>query len=217
VSIEELARRFAAIYTGALTDVLDGLGYLNQTLSPELRPLRPGMTLCGPAFTIAGRPRAGIAYEESIVRILDMLGAVPAQHVAVYETNDRASAHLGELSATSLAARGCAGAVIDGGCRDVDAILNEGLPVFSRYVTPQDCVPRWEILGHSREITAGGVRVSPGDWLVADADGIVAIPQDVADEVLSRAEQVVATENNVRAAVRDGALPREAFERYGKF
>jgi regulator of RNase E activity RraA len=99
----------------------------------------------------------------------------------------------------------------------VDAILNEGLPVFSRYVTPQDCVPRWEILGHSREITAGGVRVSPGDWLVADADGIVAIPQDVADEVLSRAEQVVATENNVRAAVRDGALPREAFERYGKF
>jgi 4-hydroxy-4-methyl-2-oxoglutarate aldolase len=217
MSIEALAGRFRAIYTGALTDVLDDLGYLNQTLSPELRPLRPGMTLCGPAFTIEGRPRAGIPYAESIVRILDMLGAVPGQHVAVYETNDDSAAHLGELSVTSLTARGCAGAVIDGGCRDIDAILTEGLPVFSRYVTPQDCVPRWELLGYSREITAGGVRISPGDWIVADADGIVAIPHDLAEKVLSEAEQVVATESMVRTAVREGALPREAFERYGKF
>ena len=217
MSIEATADRFRAVYTGALTDVLDGLGLLNQTLSPELRPLRPGMTLCGPAFTIDGRPRSGIPYSDSIVAILDMLGVVPAHHVAVYETNDTASAHLGELSVASLATRGCAGAVIDGGCRDVNAIVEEGLPVFSRYVTPQDCVPRWEFLGHSREITAGGVRISPGDWIVADGDGIVAIPSDVCEEVLSRAETVVATENKVRASVREGTLPREAFDRYGKF
>ena len=200
MSVEALAGRLRAIYTGALTDVLDSLGYLNQTLSPELRPLRPGMTLCGPAFTIAGRPRAGIPYGESIVRILDMLGAVPEHHVAVYETNDLTAAHLGELSVASLKARRCAGAVIDGGCRDVAAILDEGMPVFSRYVTPQDCVPRWELLGHSREITAGGVRIAPGDLIIADADGIVAT-----------------TENKVRASVRDGMLPLEAFERFGKF
>ncbi len=217
MSIEATADRFRAVYTGALTDVLDGLGLLNQTLSPELRPLRPGMTLCGPAFTIDGRPRSGIPYRDSIVAILDMLGVVPAHHVAVYETNDTASAHLGELSVASLATRGCAGAVIDGGCRDVSAIVEEGLPVFSRYVTPQDCVPRWELLGHSREITAGGVRISPGDWIVADGDGIVAIPNDVCEEVLSRAEAVVATESRVRASVREGTLPREAFDRYGKF
>jgi 4-hydroxy-4-methyl-2-oxoglutarate aldolase len=217
MTVEALADRFRAVYTGALTDVLDGLGLLNQTLSPELRPLAPGMTLCGPAFTIEGRPREGIDYGESIVRILDMLGAVPTHHVAVYQTNDTAAAHLGELSVASLAARGCVGAVIDGGCRDVKAILDEGLPVFSRYVTPQDCVPRWELLGHSREIIAGGVLISPGDWVIADADGIVAVPSDLCDEVLAKAEAVVATENQVRAAVRAGALPREAFERYGKF
>jgi 4-hydroxy-4-methyl-2-oxoglutarate aldolase len=217
MNIGALAERFQAIYTGALTDVLDGLGLMNQTLSPELHPLRPGMSLCGPAFTIQGRPRAGIDYHESIVRILDTLGAVPAGHVAVYETGDRSAAHLGELSVVSLLARGCVGAVIDGGCRDVAPILDEGLPVFSRYVTPQDCVPRWELLGHSRPITAGGVRISPGDWLVADADGIVSVPVDLCDEVLARAEAVVATENQVRDAVRGGVLPLEAFERFGKF
>jgi 4-hydroxy-4-methyl-2-oxoglutarate aldolase len=217
MSVEAIADRFRAVYTGALTDVLDSLGLMNQTLSPDLRPLRPGMTLCGPAFTIEGRPRDGIDYGESIVRILDMLGAVPEHHVAVYETNDTSAAHLGELSVASLLSRGCAGAVIDGGCRDVRAILDEGMPVFSRYVTPQDCVPRWELLGHGREITAGGVRVSPGDWIVADADGVVAVPQDRAEEVLAKAEAVVSTENEVRDAVRAGVLPREAFERHGKF
>jgi regulator of RNase E activity RraA len=217
LDIEALVTRFRGTYTGALTDVLDGMGLLNQTLSAELRPLRPGMALCGPAFTIEGRPRAGIQYRDSIVRILDMLGSVPPQHVAVYQTNDSSAAHLGELSVTSLAARGCAGAVIDGGCRDVEAIVNEGLPVFSRYVTPQDCVPRWELLATSREITAGGVRISPGDWIVADADGIVAIPSQLSEEVLEMAEAVVSTENKVRAAVREGTLPLEAFERYGKF
>jgi regulator of RNase E activity RraA len=89
--------------------------------------------------------------------------------------------------------------------------------VFSRYVTPQDCVPRWELLGHTRPITAGGVRISPGDWIVADADGIVSVPADVCEQVLARAEEVVATENQVRDAVRQGVLPLEAFERFGKF
>jgi 4-hydroxy-4-methyl-2-oxoglutarate aldolase len=217
MSTDGTRARLGAIYTGALTDVLDGLGLMNQTLSPDLRPLRAGMTMCGPAFTIQGRPRAGIEYQQSIVRILDTLGAVSAGHVAVYETNDRSAAHLGELSVVSLLARGCAGAVIDGGCRDIRAILAEGLPVFSRYVTPQDCVPRWELLGHSRPVTVGGVLIAPGDWIVADADGIVAIPQDVCEQVLARAEAVVATENQVRDAVREGALPLEAFERFGKF
>jgi len=217
MSTEALAARFRAVYTGALTDVLDSRGLLNQTISPALRALRPGMSMCGPAFTIEGRPRAGIAYRTSIEAILDTLGAVPALHVAVYQTHDRAAAHLGELSVTSLKARGCAGAVIDGGCRDVDAILAEGFPVFSRYVTPQDCVPRWELLGHSREITAGDVRVLPGDWIVADADGLVVVPAGVCEEVLEEAEKVVNTESLVRTAVRGGMLPREAFDRYGKF
>ena len=120
---EELARRFGALYTGALTDVLDKRGRLEQTLPSKLQPLRSGMTLAGPAWPIEGRPRARIDYEVSIRKILTMLGAIPSHHVAVYQCNDRSAAHLGELSVTSLKARGCAGAVIDGGCRDIAYIL----------------------------------------------------------------------------------------------
>ncbi|HKE81272.1 MAG TPA: RraA family protein [Solirubrobacteraceae bacterium] len=214
----ELASRFASVYTGALTDVLDRHGYLQQTLPHELAPLRPGTRLAGPVYPVLGRPRPGRDYDESIRVILDMLGSVPPGHVAVYQTNDNVAAHFGELSATSLAARGCAGAVIDGGTRDAEYILREDFPVFARYVTPEDCVPRWELLDHGDvTIVVGGVRVGPGDWIAGDRDGLVVVPGDRVEDILAEAEAKVATENDIRDSVRAGALPLDAYEQYGTF
>jgi 4-hydroxy-4-methyl-2-oxoglutarate aldolase len=213
-----LAERFSALYTGALTDVLDRRGYLHQTLPPELAPLRPGMRLAGPVYTILGRPHPNHDYDTSIRRILEMLGSVTPRSVAVYQTNDRSSAHLGELSVTSLASRGCVGAVIDGGARDIEYTLREDFPVFSRYVTPQDCVPRWELVGHGDvSIVIGSVDIAPGDWVVGDRDGVVVVPGSVLEDVLGEAEEKVGTESEIREAVREGALPLEAYERYGTF
>jgi regulator of RNase E activity RraA len=214
----DLARRFSSLYTGALTDVLDRHGQLQQTLPVELAPLRKGMRLAGPVYPVLGRPHPGHDYDTSIRKVLEMLGSVPAEHVAVYQTNDRTSAHLGELSVTSLASRGCAGAVLDGGVRDADYILREDFPVFARYVTPQDCVPRWGLLAHGEvTIVLGGVRVALGDWIVGDRDGLVIVPGERVEDVLAEAEDKVATENEIRDAVRGGMLPLEAYERYGTF
>ena len=211
------AARFQALYTGAITDVLDRRGLLDQTLPAELVALEPGTRLAGPAFTVEGRPHPGHDYDTSIRKILATLGEVPAGHVAVYQTNDSASAQFGELSATSLLARGAAGVVLDGGCRDVEFIVDVGFPVFCRYTTPQDCVPRWELTATQVPLEIGGVRIEPGDWVVADADGVVVVPAKVADAVLEEAEAMVATENEIRQAVADGVLPLEAYERYGTF
>jgi 4-hydroxy-4-methyl-2-oxoglutarate aldolase len=214
----ELARRFSALYTGALTDVLDRRGHLQQTLPPELLPLRPGTRLAGPVHPVLGRPHPGHDYDTSIRAVLEMLGSVRPGYVAVYQTNDRAAAHFGELSATSLASRGCAGAVIDGGTRDAEYILREDFPVFSRYITPQDCVPRWELLAHGDvTIIVGGVRVAPGDWIVGDRDGLVIVPGGEVREILAKAEDKIATENEIRDAVRGGTLPLDAYQRYGTF
>jgi 4-hydroxy-4-methyl-2-oxoglutarate aldolase len=212
-----LAIRYSALYTGAITDALDNHGHFRQTLPPALLPLRPGVRLAGPAWPIEGRPQPGIDYDTSIRKILEMLGSVPEHYVAVYQTNDRISAHLGELSVTSLKSRGCAGAVIDGGCRDIDYILKEDFPVFARYTTPQDCVPRWELIGYGVSVSIGGVRIDPGDYVVADHDGIVVVPSEIVDVVLTDAEAVVSTEGEIRRAVRDGVLPLEAYERFGTF
>lgn len=218
VDLYELERRFVALYTGAITDVLDRMGFLHQTLPSDITSLRPGMKLAGPAYPIEGRPHPNQDYDTSVRKVLDMLGQVPTGHVAIYQTNDRSSAHLGELSVTSLKTRGCAGAVIDGGCRDIELILREDYPVFARYATPQDCTYRWELVAHGEvKVTIGDVTVAPGDYVVADADGIVVIPEGVLLNVLEQAEAKVATENQVRDAVRDGTLPLDAYERFGTF
>jgi len=214
----ELASRFAAIYTGAIADVLDRMGRFEQTLPPAIRPLRPGMRLAGPVYTVEGRPRPNADYDTSLRATLEMLGAVPPGHVAVYQTHGEGSAHLGELSVTSLKARGCAGAVIDGGCRDVDYILREDYPVFTRHVTPQDCTHRWQVTGHGDvTIEIGGALIAPGDWVVGDEDGVIVVPGDVVPGVLEAAEAMVTTENSIRDAVREGMTPLAAYERFGTF
>lgn len=205
------------VYTAAVVDVLDGLGYPSQTLPSEIGPLSRGMRVAGPAFAVEGRPRPGNEYEPSIRRILEVLGAVPADHVAVYAANDRTCAQFGELSATSLKARGVAGVVLDGGCRDVDLIVREGFPVFARFLTPQDSVPRWEVVEWGHEVSIGDVRVATGDYVLGDSDGVVVIPASLTEQVLAEAAAVVGTEDEVRRAVRDGMAPLDAFERFGKF
>ena len=213
----ERVEQFGDVYTGAVSDILDELGQARFTLPSSLKPLRAGMRLAGPVFPVRGRPMPQRPYDASIRRILTMLGEVPEGSIAVYETHDSESAHLGELSLTALSVRGCRGVVVDGGVRDVRYLLDTGLPVFSRYVTPVDSVPRWELLDWGDAVTIGDVEIRAGDILVADEDGIVRVPASLADEVLERSRELVSTENGVRAAVRSGVPPLEAYGRFGKF
>jgi len=214
---DTLPRRFAKIYTAAVTDVMDEMGLLRQTLPPTIQPLSPGMRVAGYAFPARGRPRKNGPRDEVIRRFLGMLGDVPRDSVLVIQANDNVAAHFGELSAESLRARKVRGAVIDGSTRDAASIVRLGFPTFVRFRTPQDSLPRWQVTDWGQPVTIGGVRVALGDVIVADLDGGVVVPRKVAHDVLLRCEKLVGTENKVRAAVKRGVLPLEAYERYGAF
>jgi 4-hydroxy-4-methyl-2-oxoglutarate aldolase len=212
-----MRERFGRIYTAALVDILDGRGHRRQTLPHTIRPLAPGMRVAGQAFTVEGRPTETQDWDAAVRRTLDMLGNVPPGEVAVYQCHHDLSAHFGELSATSLAVRGAAGCVIDGGCRDMRFIVEQGFPVFARFVTPEDSTWRWQVTATQVPVTIGRVRIEPGDWIVGDDDGVVAVPQALAADVLAEAETKAETENAIRDAVREGMLPLEAYDRFGTF
>ncbi len=95
--------------------------------------------------------------------------------------------------------------------------MRAGFPVFARYTTPQDSVPRWEVTGSGHEVTIGDVAVATGDFILGDGDGVLVVPAARVDEVLAEAEALVGTENEIRDAVARGMAPLEAYERYGKF
>lgn len=205
----DLSARFTHVYTGALTDVLYELGVTAQTLPPPIGPLRAGMRLAGPAFTVEARPGCS---EREGVDLVEMLHAVPDGHAIVWATGADDHSVIGDLAVALLKARGCAGLVIDGGCRDVDVVADLGLPIFCRFVTPQDMSHgRGAVVGHGHVVTIGGVSVAPHDYVVADSDGAVVVPAAFVDEVLARAEALVATETAVRSALVRGASWEEAF------
>jgi 4-hydroxy-4-methyl-2-oxoglutarate aldolase len=217
VSMRELCARYGRIYTAAITDVLDKRGYYNQALPHDIVPLRPETRLAGIAFPVSGKPSRNTETEVAIRAFLAMLGAVPRDAVLVIQSNDDVAAHFGELSAVAMKARGVRGAIIDGATRDAAYIARERFPVFCRYRTPLDSLPRWRAIEWGRPVTIGDVRVHPGDVIAGDWDGIAVVPKALALDVLIECEALLDSENKVRDAVRQGMAPLRAYEKYGVF
>ena len=217
VAPRDLCARYGRIYTAAITDVLDHLGCYNQTLPHDIVGLTPGTRLAGIAFPASGKPSRNADTEAAIRAFLTLLGVVPRDAILVIQANDDAAAHFGELSAVALKARGARGVVVDGATRDAAYILRERFPVFCRYRTPLDSLPRWLAVEWGRPVTIGEVRVHAGDVVVGDLDGVAVVPQGLAVQVLLECEALLDTENRVRDAVRKGMAPLAAYEKFGVF
>jgi regulator of RNase E activity RraA len=214
----ELCDRYARIYTAAITDVLDKRGCYDQTLPHDIVGLTPETRVAGLAFPASGKVVRQADHDRALRAFLTMLGAVPRDAVLVIQANDAgAAAHFGELSAVAMQARGVRGAVIDGATRDAAYVLREGFPVFCRYRTPMDSVPRWLAVEWGQPVTIGAVRVEPGDVVVGDLDGVAVVPRALAVPVLLECERLTSTENRVRDAVRKGMAPLAAYEKFGVF
>lgn len=213
----DLTHRLSALYTGAVYDVLREFGHADQVLPSTLSPLDPSRTMAGPVFTVSGALDQTLDPRESLLLWTAFLGAAPPGSVVVCQPHDDTVAHMGELSAETLQFRGVRGYVVDGGCRDVSFLVDRGFPVWCRYTTPRDIVGRWAVRDTGEPIKIGGVTVRTGDYVIADRDGVVIIPQQIATEVVAAGEAVVATENLVRTAILDGTDPQEAYLRFGKF
>jgi 4-hydroxy-4-methyl-2-oxoglutarate aldolase len=213
-----LVDRLAAIpYTGAISDIMDEMGFTNQVLPHQIQAIQSGQTLAGRAMTVRGELKASIDPDIVFIPFLKMLGDLSPGDVIVSQPNDNTVAHIGELSCETAKYRGARGAVIDGGARDTDYILKLGFPVFSRYTTPLDIMGRWRLVDYNVPIEIGTVQILPGDYVAGDRDGVLIIPQAIAEEVITKAEEIIHTENFVRKAILEGVHPVDAFNKYGRF
>ena len=164
---------------------------------PGLRPLAPGMKLVGPALTVRTYPGDWAKPVEAIdhaqpgdVLVIDAGGVLPAIW--------------GELATNSAIQKKVAGVVIWGGARDTGDIIALGFPLFSSLVSPTAGEPKGfgEI---GVPIKINGVRVSPGDWIIGDDDGVCVIPKEKAVEYTNRAMDVLEKENRLRKEIQAGS------------
>ncbi|MEC9330250.1 MAG: RraA family protein [Pseudomonadota bacterium] len=215
--MSDLGKRLEACYASAVHDVLRLMGYDNCVLPSNLISLDPSQRLTGEIYTISGHVDRTLSRHESLLAWARVLSRVPAGKVLVCQPNTRDVALMGELSARALMVKDTRGYVVDGRCRDTDFILEMGFPVFCDLNTPADIVERWSYDRLGDPVTIGTVTISSGDYLIGDRDGIVIIPAEISEETVSKTEQVISTESEMREAILSGMDPEEAYLKYRKF
>src|SRR6266436_2802088 len=134
--------RLARCYSGAVHDVLRGMGHEDVVLPPEIKAIAPGTRLAGPVWTVSGHIDRTKTRDETLLAWCTLLSRAPADHVVVCQPNTREIALMGELSAQTLKARGVLGYVVDGGSRDTDLVLAQGFTVICSFLTPAAIVER---------------------------------------------------------------------------
>lgn len=222
ISIEELRRRFTPLYSGLIYDVLDEMGLPYQALAKEIKPLKDEWVIAGPAYTVKMEttPSSDPSLRAKRLEMLKMMvpGMVEIRDCA----NDEQVAHFGELNANIVRAKGCVGAVVDGGTRDSRFVMEMDFPVFARYRNPVEALRRAVVTKAMIEITVRGalstsVLVRPYDYVFADLDGVIIIPREKVKTVLEKAEQEFKHENEARELYRQpGADPVAIYKMLGK-
>jgi regulator of RNase E activity RraA len=217
---DEIRERYLKVETPTVCDVLEEFGHYDQGLSPSFTPYPAGdQRLAGWAYTIRGQmtPYEGPGDPDKM-RAVDGLG--PGDISVWSGGGGEGVCFFGELIALGMKVRGCTGALVDGGIRDVRWIGHHGFPVFARYRTPVQSIGRWKVNACQVPVylpgaTTARVEVNPGDFILADIDGAVVIPAAVALQVLERAEALTATEVLIRAELDKGATLKEVLDKYG--
>lgn len=219
VPIAELCERYRRVPVSVVCDALYELGLPERVLPSDLRPLLPGDAMAGIAYTLLGRPiRPRIGWERGVERIesyLRMFDELSPHSVLVSSNPDSEVGHFGELTGNAAKQRGCVGVVLDGNLRDLDGLLDIGLQVFYRDLSPLNAIGRWEMAASQVPVTIGDAVVEPGDLIVAGRDGVLAVPGNEKERVLERAESIDSSEALVRQDMRDGVSPWEGVERHG--
>lgn len=146
-----------------------------------------------------------------------MLDELRAGHVVVWNANgDDHASHWGGVMTRAALSRGCRGAIIDGGIRDTKDVLAQGLPIWYRYRTSNGALSHTKIVAYQVPIFVGDLIIRPGDIILADIDGAVLIPRQIAVAVLERAEQIEKNEDEIKEWVEAG-LPAQAIHDRGGY
>jgi 4-hydroxy-4-methyl-2-oxoglutarate aldolase len=212
-----LADRLEACHSSVVHDVMKDMGLAIRVLPRTILGLDPGMKAAGPVFTVRGRPDPTLDKHTSLFEWAGLLSKSPSGHVIVCQPQDDTRALFGGLSAEALKIKGVRGYVVDGGCRDIHAIVEQRFPVFARYSTPIDIVCAWRAEAFNEPVVIGGHMISADDMILADRDGIILLAANTAEEVIAAAESKMATEGAMVKAIRAGVDPQEAYMKYRVF
>jgi len=205
----ELLERFRKLDTASVSDAMDKLGIIGGLLG--IQAVIPGHPVCGEAFTVHYIPCGTIKGT-----VGDFIDDVEAGQVVVIDNSGRLDCTVwGDIMTFTAKTKGIAATIIDGVCRDVDGIKKLDYSVYTkgRYmVTGKERVQ----VDHVNEpVSISGVQVCPGDIILGDDSGVIAIPKEAAERILETAEKIERTEQLIIEEVKNGSTLKAARAKLG--
>lgn len=212
---KEIIDGFMGVATASVADAVDKIagkrGYMDEAIKPRINEKK----IVGPAVTVKEVPT-----DEFLppTLALDAIDESPAGSVIVIDIDGEANVAVwGGLMAAGGKANNLAGAILDGGVRDVTEIRRDyGFQIFARSISPGTTLGRFKTVSSNEPVVCGGITVNPGDLIVADLDGVLVVPQRHVEAVLAMAKEIDQREaEQAKLIIQTGSL-REGLAKYGR-
>jgi regulator of RNase E activity RraA len=215
-SDNNLISDYRRVEVASVSDALEQLTGKRMYMSHRMHPLFT-TKFAGLARTVLLKKDEGNTDPNALNGMLAAIDDGSADSVYVMKLEDGDDiAGMGGLMGTAMLARGYAGAVIDGGVRDVAYLRKIGFPVYATGIVPSTSVHHYRFAGSQIPIVCDGVTVNAGDIVAADSDGVVVVPRAQAQRVLALAQQMDFKEHSMYAVIEQTRSILEAVKKFGR-
>lgn len=205
------------LYTAAVCDILDTLGYRHQAMHQRLRPLdENNCTFVGRARTARWMEVDYFDPANPYGKEIELMDSLKENDVIIHSTDySGTNAPWGELMSTAATVHKAVGCICDSQIRDCVKIKAIGFPVFYTGIRPLDSSGRGLVVAYDVPIHCGDVLVRPGELVFADFDGVVVVPNEAEKDVFRLAHEKVGAENSTRRELLEGKSLQEVYNKYG--
>ncbi len=216
VPVTPLLQGLREVEVASVADAMEQLYGTKAYMYHDMRPLFT-TKFAGPAVTVLMKKEETKEGAAAAQGMLDAIDAAPAGSVYVLVAEDGLDfAGAGGLMMTAMKFRGLAGAVLDASMRDTPQVKRIQFPVFARGIVPSTMVGHYRFAGSNIPVKCAGVMVNAGDYILADEDGVVAVPKDKAAEVLKKAQELDNSEHSMYPFIEKFRSISEAVKRFGR-
>lgn len=215
-SDSNLISDYRHVEVASVSDAIEQLTGKRMYMSHRMHPLFT-TKFAGFARTVLLKQDEGNRDPNALNGMLAAIDDGSADSVYVMKVEDGEDiAGMGGLMGTAMSARGYAGAVIDGGVRDVAYLRKIGFPVYATGIVPSTSVHHYRFAGSQIPVVCDGVPVNAGDIIAADSDGVVVVPRAEAQQVLALAQQMDFKEHSMYAVIEQTRSILEAVKKFGR-
>jgi regulator of RNase E activity RraA len=210
-----LLEGFRHVEVASVSDALEQISGRKMYMTHRMRPIFPAK-FAGFALTVLLKKESNHDPDalKGMLAAIDQGAANSVYVMAVEDGTDIAG--MGGLMGTAMSSRNFSGAVIDGGVRDTAYLQKIGFPVYAVGIVPSTSVNHYRFAGSNIPVVCDGVTVNPTDIIVADADGVVAVPRATAPQVLALAQKMDFDEHSMYAWIEKLKSIQEAVKKFGR-